>query len=191
MSDTILNSHISPSSGIVPTGDVFNVGVQPNKITLKEGESRSLRALGLFENNVWSNATNEVVWASLNDTIADVDATGMLTGVAVGQTIVTAEGSDPTLTGQCLVTVISADPLTTRDPTGKGMIDYGYADDHPNYVDSEEADLPVGLVNKVQDSQDQFQRTGSAEQGQVRSGVQAPLVREEEENGGDDDGDNP
>lgn len=175
---TILTSKISNSAGTTPDGDVFDV-VLPNRITIRVGAVHSLRALGLFENNVWANATSEVSWASQDEGVVTVEDNGKITGVSEGQTIVTAEGSDEALRGHCLVTVISADPLSTGTPVGKGVIEYGYGDEHPSFTDDSEATLPVGFVNKVLDHMDQMQRTGTGEQGQVPSGVQAPVVREE------------
>ena len=55
-----------------------------------------------------SNATNkELVWSSLDETIATVDAQGVVTGVKAGTvTITVASKSDPSVKATCTVTVI-------------------------------------------------------------------------------------
>ena len=55
-----------------------------------------------------SNATSkELVWSSLDETIATVDAQGVVTGVKVGTvTITVASKSNPSVTATCTVTVV-------------------------------------------------------------------------------------
>lgn len=52
------------------------------------------------------NAYNkEVTFASADESIAVVDANGLVTGVSVGQTVITATTVDGGITAECAVTV--------------------------------------------------------------------------------------
>ena len=86
---------------------VTGVSLNPNSVSLFSGSSTTLAA-----NISPANATNKnVTWSSNNTIIASVDATGKVTGNAVGNATVTVTTSDGNKTATCAVTV-SAVPTT-------------------------------------------------------------------------------
>lgn len=76
--------------------------VSSNEITILVGNSLKLT----------TNSKNEVLWVSLDEDIAEVNDSGLVSGKSVGKTTVIAvEGS---LQAECAVTVV-ADPETAKD----------------------------------------------------------------------------
>jgi hypothetical protein len=75
------------------------VTVQPELVTIKVGETVVLEASST------SGQDTEFVWSSSAEAIAAVDETGTVTGLGVGQTIVTARGTSSGSEGRATVTV--------------------------------------------------------------------------------------
>ncbi|MBR4462806.1 MAG: BspA family leucine-rich repeat surface protein [Erysipelotrichaceae bacterium] len=86
--------------------DVSSVSLNKTSLNMKVGASETLTATVLPE-----DATNkELVWSSLDPTIASVDQNGLVTAMKVGITIIKATTTDGTnLSAQCGVTVEKAD----------------------------------------------------------------------------------
>lgn len=89
---------------------VEQISLDYENVTVNLGETFRLTATVLPE-----NATDPTVsWESANPEIATVDANGMITGIAAGNTTVTASAGDKN--ASCTVTV--NDPIPTIDMTG-------------------------------------------------------------------------
>lgn len=93
----LLSAACNKDSGLPETAGEFTL--RQSYVEVKSGESVQLIA----ENN-----SGEIVWASLDETVATVSATGSVTGISIGTTTVFATDGDTTLT--CSVKVV--DPLT-------------------------------------------------------------------------------
>ena len=80
---------------------VASVSIDPTTASVSIGASRTLQAIV-----VPNNATNQsVVWGSDNTSIATVDTQGIVTGVAIGTTNITATTVDGNFVSSCAVTV--------------------------------------------------------------------------------------
>lgn len=84
---------------------VASVTVAPATLTIEESEASQLTATILPV-----TANQGITWTSSDDAVAEVDATGLVTGIAAGGpvTITATSTSDPSKTGTCAVTVTSA-----------------------------------------------------------------------------------
>lgn len=84
---------------------IETVQIKPDKLTLAEGESKQLSAVG----------TGEVLWSSKDERIAAVDKSGTVTGVSAGKTTVQASTKEGAK-ADCLVTVEAVKPLAAETP---------------------------------------------------------------------------
>lgn len=82
------------ASGCKPT-----VTIMPSLVTIDSGESVSLEATST------SDKDTSFVWSSNDPAIATVDQDGLVTGVNIGQTVVTAKGSSSGSEGLAEITV--------------------------------------------------------------------------------------
>lgn len=67
----------------------------PNPAKVGIGMTQELTALGVFSDGSTENLTKTVGWSSSRTDVAGVDASGVVTGVAVGDTTITAAGPEP------------------------------------------------------------------------------------------------
>lgn len=79
------------------TPKLLTLQVTPTSFTLGTGESKQLTAIGTFSvppgggSNTVRDITNEVNWSATNSgTVATVDATGLVTAVGAGSSVITA-----------------------------------------------------------------------------------------------------
>lgn len=72
--------------------------VTPNPAQIAAGMKQELTALGIYSDGSNKNLTNAVTWSSSRADVATVDTSGVVTGVAVGDTTVTASGPEPSTT---------------------------------------------------------------------------------------------
>jgi uncharacterized protein YjdB len=93
---------LTATSGItVAAVPVTGVSVNPSSANLAAGESVTLSAV-----IVPANASNKnVSWSSSNPAVANVDASGVVTGISEGVADITATTTDGGLTASCEVTV--------------------------------------------------------------------------------------
>jgi len=94
---------------VLQTAD--SITLNPSTATIKVGANTTIKA---FLNP--STATDTVKFASLNTTVATVDAdTGMVTGVAVGEATITATAeSNSSVVAECKITVVASEvPVTS------------------------------------------------------------------------------
>jgi len=97
-----------PGSGGDPA--VTSVTVTPSSLQLGVGATASLEATV----HASGNAVRTVTWTTSDDTVADVDAAGTVTGVAVGTATVTARSDhDPTRSASASVSVTTGSVAST------------------------------------------------------------------------------
>ena len=96
------NLSASCKVSVVPTL-AESIALDKTEISLKANESAMLVATLLPE----STTEKSVMWTSLNESVATVDANGLVTTIAVGEAIITATTNDGSnLSASCKVTVI-------------------------------------------------------------------------------------
>ena len=81
------------------------VAVAPTSLTLDAGDTSRLTATVVPSDAADQNVT----WSSTNDTVASVDAAGLVTAKAPGTVIVEAKTTDGSFTSDCAVTVTAPD----------------------------------------------------------------------------------
>ncbi len=94
---------------------VTGITITPNKLTINKGESKKLTVSITPENASNTNVT----WTSNDPTIATVDATGKVTGIAKGNATIIATTEDGGKTAFCNVTV--ADGTSVEEMRNNGI----------------------------------------------------------------------
>lgn len=79
--------------GSLPTLEA--ILVTPNPAQVAVGMTQPLSALGIYSDGSSRNLTNTATWSSSRTDVATVDASGVVTGVAAGDTTITATGPEP------------------------------------------------------------------------------------------------
>ena len=95
------------SKRFVPAAE--SITVLPSSVTLSKS-SYTIKVEGTYTLSATvkpDNATNKnVEWSSSNEEIATVNASGKVTGVKVGEAVITAKcKADPSVKGSCTITV--------------------------------------------------------------------------------------
>ena len=89
-----------------PTIAVTGVSLNQTTLSMQIGDTRTLTAIITPE-----NATNKgVIWSSSDESVATVNDTGSIIGIAKGSTLVTATTIDGDFSAICVVTVASNTP---------------------------------------------------------------------------------
>jgi len=92
-----------------PNVSVTGVTVQPASTQIEQGHSVQLSATVAP-----ANATNkQVTWSVSNSSVASVNASGLVTGLAPGTTTITATTADGNYTATSTITVAAQQPTTT------------------------------------------------------------------------------
>lgn len=95
-------SDLTATCKVTVTELVKSITVTPNEATMKEGESLQLTCSVLPETATYK----AVVWESENNDVASVDATGIVTAISSGSTIIKAIATDGSnVYGECSITV--------------------------------------------------------------------------------------
>ncbi|MDB5218718.1 MAG: von Willebrand factor type domain protein [Myxococcaceae bacterium] len=98
------------STVFVTGGELVLVGiiVTPNPATVPVTMKQTLTATGVFADGSMKNLSGSVTWSSSRTDVATVDETGVVTGVALGDTTITATGAGPssTLKGSAAAKVV-------------------------------------------------------------------------------------
>ncbi len=85
-----------------------SIAVTPANPTITAGGTQQFTATGTFSDNSTQNLTNTATWSSTNTAAATISASGLATGVGVGQT--TIKATSGTVNGSTNLTVTSAGP---------------------------------------------------------------------------------
>ncbi len=126
--------------------EVTGVNLSHDSMTLGIGESEQLTATVSP-----AGATNKnVTWTSNNSSIATVDESGLVTGVAPGNTTIVVETEDGGFIDECVVTIAASSPYTNGQPykftvtktdsikryiNGQTTFRWYYGDTSTNYAD--------------------------------------------------------
>jgi len=105
------------TTGITGRSTVFVTGgdatlaaivVTPNPSTVPVGMTQAMIAMGIFSDGSTKNVTASVTWASSRIDVATVSTTGVVTGVAAGDTTISAAGlgADAAIKGSAAAKVV-------------------------------------------------------------------------------------
>ena len=83
-----------------------------------------------------ADATEKITWKSSNTDVAKVDRNGLVTGVAKGKAIITAQNPAGTIKATCTVTVGNATLMVARYGTGKDTDNYLRSNVAKNKIES-------------------------------------------------------
>ena len=84
------------------TDKVTGIQISATSLSLLRGDSAALSAIV----QPWTATDRTVTWSSADEAIASVDANGVVTAIAAGETVITvASVLDPSITATCAVTV--------------------------------------------------------------------------------------
>ncbi|MBI3475628.1 MAG: choice-of-anchor D domain-containing protein [Acidobacteria bacterium] len=125
---------------------LLSISVHPAGASVGIGSTQQYQAIGTYSNNTTSDITSSVVWKTTDPSIATVGAaTGLLTGIKGGVTIVSAtQGSRAkAITGSTTVTIIPVLNSITVTP-GTATVAAGIAQQFAatgNYNDGSQRDL--------------------------------------------------
>jgi len=94
------------------------------------------KTLNLYANVKPSNATNQgVTWSSSNPAVATIDENGLVTGVSVGKTTITACSAENNLySTSTVIEVVKPVPVTGVTVTANDVAKKGEAQDNPYYL---------------------------------------------------------
>ncbi|MCR9393537.1 Ig-like domain-containing protein, partial [Vibrio alginolyticus] len=69
---------------------ITEIQVTPSPVTVAKGQTQQLVAMAIYSDMTSSDISSSVTWTPVDSSIATVDSTGLLSGVAVGPTTLTA-----------------------------------------------------------------------------------------------------
>jgi plastocyanin len=97
---------------VLPQAPLTSIMVMPVKFNIRAGATQDYMAMGVYSDNVMTDVTSDVTWASSNDSVATVSGAsgsmGMVAGIAPG--IATISATLGPVTGSAPVTVAAAPP---------------------------------------------------------------------------------
>jgi hypothetical protein len=110
------NSNFFPSQTAI-----VSMTVTPASNLVAPGSTATFSATGTLGNNQTQDVTSQVTWTSANTSIATVSA-GVVTGVALGETTITASASHITITAPVVVSSSTAVNISPNswDPASSG-----------------------------------------------------------------------
>jgi len=125
-----------------PTVAVTSVTVEPTELNLNVNDSATLTATVLPD-----TATDKTVtWTSSDETVATVDANGVVTAVARGEATITVTTFDGDFTASCTVTVLPANYTVNYAVVNGTWADDSTANKTEIVADgSKPADVPTGM----------------------------------------------
>ncbi|AKX93073.1 Ig-like, group 2 [Moorella thermoacetica] len=94
--------------------------VEPSSFTLTVGETKQLVVKAVYSDGSEADVTDEATYASANENVARISATGLITAASAGETVITATYGDKEAQVAVIVQVSPAGPaptVTAVDPT--------------------------------------------------------------------------
>jgi hypothetical protein len=99
-----------------PARKMTAIGVQPDALTVKAGESSAVRAEARYSDGTAEPAGGPVAWASGNPAVAGVSAQGAVIGINAGTSVVTATYQGFTASVNVTVTAVPTPPPPPPPP---------------------------------------------------------------------------
>jgi len=107
----------------VTEAQITRVEIEPASPSVAKGLSKQLKATAVFTDSTTQDVTETATWQSADSGIATIDADGLLAGVAVGSTPISA--SFGTKTGTATATVTAAALTTIQVEPGSASLPAG------------------------------------------------------------------
>ena len=99
---------LSSCGGFFPAADaIVSISLSPTSAFILPSGTQQFTATATLGNNTNSNVTSQVTWLSSSPNVATVNASGLVTGVALGTTTITAKSNNSSVTATAPVTVSS------------------------------------------------------------------------------------
>lgn len=120
---------VADSLGATSTGDIAvnvvrpvltSINVSPVSVSMSAGQTRQFTAVTLDQ--FGQPITAAVIWSVSNPFVGSIDANGLLSALADGQTTVTASSSSGIISGAANITVGALTCQTRADIDGNGII---------------------------------------------------------------------
>lgn len=112
----------SSGSGTPALATLTSVSITPGVASIATGSSASLTATAKYSDNTTADVTTQVTWASSNNTVATISATGVATGILVGSAAVTATLNDVSSPAATLTVTSAALSSITINPTSASSL---------------------------------------------------------------------
>jgi uncharacterized protein YjdB len=106
----------------VPSGPVVSIAVSPLTATLQVGGTQQLSVTGTHDDGTTSTITTTAIFTSSDPTVATVSATGLVTAVAGGTTLVGVVDSASGRNAAAAITVSSGPSYTILDFNTAGLV---------------------------------------------------------------------
>lgn len=107
--------HLSIYGVLEPAVTLEQLVVEPSELDLTVGETRELEVRAVYSDGTEADVTGEASYASEKESVATVSATGLVTAVGEGETVVTATYGDKS--AQITVSVSAAPLPPSQDTT--------------------------------------------------------------------------
>ena len=102
-----MGTNTSSSTITVSAATLNSISVTPGIVSIANGTNTQLQASGVYSDQTTQNLTSQVTWQSTDSAIAEISASGLITGRSVGSTTITAN-----LDGQSSVSSITITTAT-------------------------------------------------------------------------------
>jgi len=102
-----------------PVVTLESIDVTPQSPTIMVGTTKQLNAMGTYSDGTSANITSQVTWASTDESVATISATGLATALSVTSTLITATSG--TIVSSSALTVTPIPALVSVDVTPKNV----------------------------------------------------------------------
>jgi hypothetical protein len=145
-----------------PPPAITSIEVTPFTASIEVGQNQQFNAMGTYDDESTADITNNVTWDILNTGVADIDSSGLVTGISDGETTIeaTLDGitsnaatltvNVPTVTLQ-FITVTPVSPSIVEGETQQFVATGTYSDSNTANLTSvaEWSSLPANIANFI------------------------------------------
>ena len=107
-----------------PSSTLTSIAVMPANPTILSGISQQFTATGNYSDGSTQDLTSQATWTSSDTGVATIDEEGLVTGISVGTTTISAALAG--VTGSTVLTVQSASLVVTTTSLPNGVVNVAY-----------------------------------------------------------------